>query len=133
MEIQSIISIIMGLLGIGGVIFTVYNSFKDPQIKSEKEQIKVGEDLKDKATILSQKEVENKAEVLAKQFQWEREANDKKFCDFGKRLDDAFLLAANHINTVDMKVDKLVQSVNVMNNEITRLSTIVEERMPKKI
>ena len=123
----------MGLLGIGGVIFTVYNSFKDPQIKSEKEQIKVGEDLKDKATILSQKEVENKAEVLAKQFQWEREANDKKFCDFGKRLDDAFLLAANHINTVDMKVDKLVQSVNVMNNEITRLSTIVEERMPKKI
>lgn len=122
----------MFILGILGVIFSIYHYFKNPQISTEKEQIKIEEDIKDKASILSQKEVENKAAVLEKQFQWYMESTQQKFADMGKRLDDAFLLAANHTNTVDVKVTELVKSVNIMGNEITKLSTIIEERIPKK-
>jgi len=126
------LALIISILGIGSIIFTVFNYFKNPQIKSEKEQIKMEEDMKDKASIISQKEVENKAGVLEKQFQWYMEANNQKFCDMGKRLDDAFLLAANHTNTVDKKVDKLVESTNALGLTVEKLSTIIEERIPRK-
>lgn len=122
----------MFALGILGVIFSVYHYFKNPQINSEKEQIKIEENIKDKASKLSQKEVENKAVVLEKQFQWYMESTQQKFCDMGKRLDDAFLLAANHTNTVDKKVDKLVESTNALGLQVEKLSTIIEERIPRK-
>jgi len=126
------LAIIISILGIGSIVFTIFNYFKNPQVNTEKEQIRIEENIKDKASVLSQKEVENKAGVLAEQFKWFMEANQQKFIDMGKRLDDAFLLAANHTNTVDVKVTELVKSVNIMGNEITKLSTIIEERIPKK-
>lgn len=132
METTDIISLIIGILGIGGVIFTIYNSFKNPQIKIEKDQIKAEEDLKDKATILSQKEVENKAQLLAQQFQWEKEANEKKFCDMGISLKEAMTLAQNHIHTVDTKVDGLKVIIEQIGKDIVQLSTIINERIPKK-
>ena len=120
MDIQDIISIIIGILGIGGMVFTVYNSFKKPQIQLEKEQ------------AITEIEIDNNANLLKKQFDWDREANDKKFIDFGKRLEDAFLLASNHTHTVDVKVDKLVEQVNGLCLNIRELSTIINERIPKK-
>lgn len=127
---------IVSLIGSGimfiTTIFLVYNKFTDPQIKSDKEQIRIEENIKDKASILSQKEVENKAAVLEKQFDWYMKANEQKFADMGKRLDDAFLLAANHTNTVDTKVTELVKSVNLLGLNVERLSVIIDERIPKK-
>lgn len=133
MDIPDIISITIGILGIGGVIFTIYNSFKNPQIKIEKDQIKAEEDLKDKATILSQKEVENKAQLLAQQFQWEKEANEKRFTEMGCVIKEAMTLAQNHIHTVDVKVDGLKLTVEQMGKDIVQLSTIINERIPKKL
>lgn len=121
----------MFFIGIIGLIFSVYFNYRKPQEDIEKKQIKSDEDLKDKATVLSQKEVENKANVLAQQVQWEKEANEKKFVEFNLRLDNSMTLAQNHIHTVDVKVDQLIASVNKMSNEITRLSTIIEERNTK--
>jgi len=136
MDTQDIISLIVGILGIGGVIFTVYNSFKNPQIKLEKEQIKSEEDLKDKATILSQKEVETKALLLAQQVQQEKEATEKRFADIGCKMDKALTLAENHTHTVDVKVDALTVRVADMDKNntanFTRIFTILEERLPKK-
>jgi hypothetical protein len=126
------IGFIIGIIGIIGAIFTIYNYFRNPQENIEKKQIKSEEDLKDKATILSQKEVENKATLLAQQVQWEKEANEKKFCEFGLRLDGALAMAQNHIHTVDVKVDNLIATVGKMSNEITRLATIIDERIPKQ-
>ena len=40
-------------------------------------------------------------------------------------------LAQNHIHTVDIKVDKVVENVTRMSNEIVKLATIIEERIPK--
>ena len=132
MDTLDIVSLIGSGVAFIGTIFLIYNKFKDPQIKSEKEQIRIEENIKDKASILSQKEVENKAGVLEKQFEWYMKANDQKFCDMGKRLDDAFLMASNHTHTVDVKVDGLIKTVATMSNEITKLSTIIEERIPRK-
>jgi hypothetical protein len=132
MDTMDIVSLIASGISFIGILFIVYNYFKNPQIKNEEEHIRTEEQIKDKASLLSQKEVENKAGVLEKQFDWYMKANDQKFADMGKRLDDAFLLAANHTNTVDTKVTELVKSVNIMGNEITKLSTIIEERIPRK-
>lgn len=128
---QILASDITFAIGILGVIFTVYNYFKNPQIKIEKGQIKVAEDLKDKATILSQKEVENKAQLLAQQVQWEKEANEKRFAEMGIAIEKAMTLAQNHIHTVDTKVDGLKDITEQMGKEIVRLGTIIEERIPK--
>ena len=85
----------------------------------------------DKRQALTDKEVDNKANVLAQQLQWEKESNIEKFKDMGDRLNTAMTLAQNHIHTVDTKVDGLMIIVGKMSNEITRLSTIIEERIPK--
>jgi len=132
MELFLTPSNIMFGIGIIGTIFTVYNYFRNPQIKNEEEHIRTEEQIKDKASLLSQKEVENKAGVLAEQFKWFMEANQQKFAEMGTRLDNAFTLASNHTHTVDVKVDKLVEVVTMMGNEITKLSTIIEERIPRK-
>lgn len=132
MEIAEIISMIISTITLVGVIFAVFLYFKNPQEKLEKTQLVNAERDKGKATILEQKEVENKAAVLEKQFTWYMEANNQKFADMGKRLDDAFTLAANHTNTVDTKVDKLIQIVNSLNGEVIKLQTIINERVPCK-
>jgi len=133
MELTEIISLIISLLTLLGIIFAAYFYFKNPQDRLEKKQLINEERDKGKATVVEQKEVEGKAAILAKQFEWFMDVNNKKFEDMGKRLDEAFLLASNHTNTVDTKVDKLIQSSNLMSNEITRMATIIEERIPKKI
>ncbi len=119
-------------LGVIAMMFAVYHSFRNPQINSEKEQIRIEEDIKDKASILSQKEVENKALVLEKQFQWYMDANNQKFADFSERLEKAFLMASNHTHTVDVKVDKLIESTSVLGLSVEKLKTVIEERFPKQ-
>lgn len=132
MELLLTPSNITFILGIFGVVFTVYNYFRKPQEEMETKQAITEKEIGNKATILAQKEVENKATLLAQQVQWEKEANEKKFSEFGIRLDSAFSLAQNHIHTVDTKVDKLIETINVMSNRITELSTIINERIPCK-
>jgi len=123
---------IMFAIGLLGVIFSVFFYFRKPQETLEKKQIIAEETLKDKATILSQKEAEGKANVLAQQFQWEKEANEKKFNEFSLRLDSAMTLAQNHIHSVNLKCDELLKSVNILTIQITRIGTILEERLPRK-
>ena len=126
------IGFILGIIGIFSAVVTWVMYLRKPQEDLEKKQLKSEEDLKDKATVLSQKEVESRAAILAQQVQWEKEANEKKFAEFGLRLDGAMTLAQNHIHTVDTKVDKLLETVGTMSNRITELSTIINERIPKK-
>ena len=135
------------VLGLLGIVFSVYHFFKNPQIDIEKKQaldalatekdkLLADKDLGTKATILAQKEAEGKASLLAQQVQWEKEANEKRFTEFGVRLDTALTLAQNHIHGVDIKVDNLVITVGAMNlsltNEITKLGTVIDERIPGK-
>ena len=124
MNPQLIIQTTIGILVLLGYIFFIYNYFKNPQVSLDKQQ-----DL-DKANV------DSKALLLEKQATWDRENNEKKFQDMGTRMDRAMALAENHTHTVDVKVDALITSVNSMNlqltNEVTRLRTTIEERLPKR-
>lgn len=134
---------VMFALGIIGLIFSVYKSYHQPQenierrqsldtLATEKDKLIAEKDLGTKATILAQKELETKALVLAEQVKNKDVENERRFNEMGLRLDTAMATAQNHIHTVDVKVDKLIESVNAMSNKITELSTIINERIPRK-
>jgi hypothetical protein len=119
-------------IAIGSVIFGIYAYFHVPQESMEKKQAVASKEMDTKATVLAQKELENKANVLAEQVKGRNEENERRFLDMGNRLDAAMTTAQNHIHSVDVKADTLIASVGRMGNEITRLSTIIDERIPKK-
>jgi len=104
---------ILGIIALASVVFTIWNSVKKPQT-----------------------ETEEKAALLSQQVTLEREGNNQKFQDLGIRLDKAFELAQNHTHSVSVQVEGLAALVNNMNismsKDITRLSTIIQERLPKK-
>ena len=83
------------VLGIMCIIFGVYHYFKNPQIEDEK-----------------------KAGLLAQKVEWEKETTSSRFADMNANLRDATALAQNHIHTVDVKVDKLVEQMSLMRNEV---------------
>lgn len=109
------------VLGLLGMIFTVFNYFKDPQTELDKRQ------------AVDQTQVDGKAALLAQQVQYDKESTERRFSEMGSRIENAMTLAQNHIHTVDTKVEVLNGSVNGMAREVVRLSTIIEERMPKNI
>lgn len=111
---------ILFALGIIGTIFGVYKMFHDPQVTLDKQQ------------DLDKQEAENKAVLLEERSKWDRDQYEKRFTDMGIRLDSAFALAQNHTHTVDVKCDKLIESVNVLSIQVGKLETIINERIPKK-
>jgi len=131
MDILFTPSNIMFVLGFLGVIFTIYHYFKNPQIKMEKEQAVFKKKTEDKDDILELKS-ENKDNILALKVEWEKEANHTKFNEMGIRIDAVLKTAQNHIHTIDTKVESLGLDVKIMSNEITKLTTIIHERIPKK-
>lgn len=103
-----------------GVIFTVYNYFRNPQEELEKKQ------------AVDQVAIDGKAILLAQQVQWEKELNEKKFKELGERLDGAFTLAQNHTHEAIVGIKELTTVVNALGNQVTRLGTIIDERIPRK-
>lgn len=97
------------VLGVLGVIFSVYRYFRDPQVASEK-----------------------KDALLAQQVQWAKEGADTRFKDMQESFQSLLLQSNNHIHTVDTKVDKVAGSVATMAIEVAKLTTIIEERIPRK-
>lgn len=99
----------MFAIGVVSIIFSIYNSYRNPQIEGDK-----------------------KDAMLAQQVQWTIEGNEKRFSDMQTNIKEAFALGQNHIHTVDTKVDVLTKEVIGMAKEITRLTTIIEERIPQQ-
>lgn len=88
----------------------MYRYFKDPQITNEK-----------------------KDALLRQEVQWTKEGNDKKFMEIQANFQSLLLQSNNHIHTVDIKVDKVMETTAHLSTEVTRLATIIEERIPKKL
>lgn len=101
---------IMFLLNLLGMGFLVYNSLKKPQIQSDK-----------------------KDALLAQQVQWQIEASERKFKEVQESFQSLLLQSNNHIHTVDTKVENLSAILSETGKEITKLSTIIEERIPKRV
>ena len=100
---------IMFTLGILGVLFTIYKYFRDPQVNTEK-----------------------KDAILAQQVQWSSEATERRFKGIQESFNGLLLQSNNHVHTIDVKVDSLHDLVDEMGKDIVRLTTIIDERIPKK-
>ena len=103
---QSNITFIIGLFGI---VFTIYHSIKNPQMKGEKFDA-----------------------IIKERFDLTQKSNDRRFEDMYKTMAESTKLNQNCIHTVEIKVDSLADSVNKSNIKIAKLSTIIEERIPRK-
>lgn len=102
------LSYILGILGLMGIIFTAYRSLTKPQIDNDK-----------------------KDALLAQQIQWMVEGTDRRFKEMQENINNLLLQSNNHIHTVDTKVDILNTTISDMGNQVTRLATIIDERIPK--
>ena len=109
MESLLSVSNIMFSIGILSLIFSVYHYFKNPQISMEK-----------------------KDALLAQKLQYVIDGNENRFKTIQDSFNALLLQSNNHIHTVDVKVDKLCENVSCMGNALIKLSTIIEERIPKK-
>ncbi len=88
---------IMFVLGLLGTLFTVYNYFRNPQIKSEKDDI-----------VLGQSIIEMTKKITS--------------------LDAAFQA---HISSDQAAFGMLNQHVVEVDKSVVRLTTIIDERIPK--
>ena len=91
----SLISYILGLAGIVGVIFAVYNSYRNPQIKADKHSLKLREDLDNLKDVVDE-------------------------------------IKEKHLASVEENIKGLSKSVHELALNVTRLSTVIDERIPKK-
>lgn len=86
---------IVFFLGVIGVIFSVYNYFRNPQIKA---------DTKD--ALMAQRLDSLSAQIIN--------------------------LRDNHIHSLQGAIEQTNKNVNALAIEVTRLGTIIDERIPKK-
>lgn len=100
---------IVFVIGLLGVLFSIFIYFKDPQIAAEKTDA-----------------------LLKQQMGFFIDTTEKRFQTMQENHHQLVLQSNNHIHTVDTKVDKLHASVDKLGNEVVKLSTIIEERIPKK-
>lgn len=96
-------------LGLLGILFAVYNYFRNPQVDADK-----------------------KDALLGQQMQYFIEGTERRFKEVQDSFQGLLLQSNNHIHTVDTKVEALSTTIGAMSNEITRLATIIEERIPKR-
>jgi len=104
----------MFVIGLLGVIFSIFFYFHKPQEEIDKRQ------------ALAEKEAQNTADVLARQVQWEKESNERRFLELSKSQSEATALAQNHIHTLDTKIDNLSAMMGEMSNRITALDTTLK-------
>lgn len=103
------IGFILGILGVIGIIFTIYNYFRNPQIKQDKLDA-----------------------ILQERIKATNETNEIRFKNMNDSFNSLVLQTNNHIHTVEECVKNLETKVNSLTVGITKLSTIIEERIPKK-
>jgi len=86
---------IVAALGILGTIFGIYSYFKEPQIKTDKNNALIANDIK-------------------------------------AIRDDIINIRDNHIHGLHQSLDETNKQVNQLNVKVATLSTIIDERIPKK-
>lgn len=91
------------------VAFTVFRYFRDPQIKSDKND-----------DLIMQKE-----DLKGQEY-------ERRFNELSKSIASNLEFALNHVHTVDTKVDNLTQVVGKLSENIVELRTIINERIPKR-
>lgn len=86
---------VLFVLGLLGTLFTVYNYFREPQVKSERT---------DAITALKVAGLETSVKTILE----------------------------NHLPHIDQRLNSLHDNINKTNENVIRLTTIIDERIPKK-
>jgi cytoskeletal protein RodZ len=122
MDITNIVYISVTVLS---TIFVVFFYFRNPQVQLDKQQ------------ALDKESAVNDVKILVQQVQWEKESNERRFNEVQTFLKDSMTLAQNHTHSISVQVETLTSLVNSLNldfrSKFTELSTIINERIPKKI
>lgn len=121
MQIPITTSSILFILALGGAVFGIYIYFRNPQEQLDKKQ------------ALDQAIIDGKAAVLAADLAGEKHATERRFTEIGIRMDKALELAQNHTHTIDVKCDKIIESVNLLAIQVGKLETKIDERTPRKV
>lgn len=100
---------IMFVLGLVGLSFTIWGKVTNPQKDSEKTDA-----------------------LMAQQIKFFIDGTERRFGEIQTSFQALLLQSNNHIHTVDTKVEGLTAAVSSMGNEITKLATIIDERVPRK-
>lgn len=124
MTINEIGIIVAMVLSIFGAVFGIFNYFKKPQENIDIKQAQLESDFK------------GKYEILKEHLEWEKDMNNDRFGVLNENYNKLLRLNQNHTHTIDVKVDALKNEIALMRTEfsskICTLSTIIEERIPKK-
>lgn len=120
MSYQALTQTILNIIYLLGILFGIYIYFRKPQEKLERDQ------------AVSNKNADDKAALLSQQLQWTRDGTDRRFTEMQASIKESMTMAQNHIHTVDVKVDNLTSLVTSLSQDIVRLNTIIDERIPKK-
>lgn len=97
------------VIGLAALAFSIWGKIREPQTDSEKRDA-----------------------LFAQQMQYSMDSTDRRFKEMQESFNSLLLQSNNHIHTVDTKVETLNTTVTSMENKITRLTTIIDERIPKK-
>jgi peptidoglycan hydrolase CwlO-like protein len=81
-------------LGILGIIFAVYNSIKNPQIDSDKDIVRLRDDMNSLSEEVSE-------------------------------------IKEKHLASVELNIKELASTIHDLSITVTRLSTIIDERIPR--
>ncbi len=100
---------ILFVIGLLGVLFSIFKYFEDPKVTMEKTDA-----------------------LMKQQMDFFISSTEKRFQTMQESFNQLLLQSNNHIHTVDTKVDKVYASVSKMGESIAVLATIIEERIPKK-
>jgi hypothetical protein len=99
----------MFVLGIMGVIFGIYQYFRNPQIAEDK-----------------------KAALLAQEVKTQTNSVDSRFEAMQENFKGLLLQSNNHIHTLEVKIDEINKIIGDVRVNVATLSTIIDERIPKK-
>lgn len=97
------------ILGIIGIIITVWRSVKEPQFKSEKVDA-----------------------LLEQKVKFSNLTTEQRFSEINKKFESLQVSNNNHLHTVETKVDALNCTVVELGKDVVRVQTLLEERLPKK-
>jgi hypothetical protein len=87
------------------VIFSVYNYFRNPQIRTDKENVKLSEEI---ATL--------KRDIGTMQMNFDKQIVEIK---------------TNHLANMEKDIKDLTGSIGTLNIAMAKLSTIIDERIPR--
>lgn len=79
-----------------------------------------------------QEDADKKEALVSQKLQIYMTASDLRFKEMQNNFKDLLLQSNNHIHTVDTKVEALSGSIDTLGKDVVRLSTVIEERIPKK-